>query len=94
VVSMADNGMWHDNDCYYTNRFVCYTDKSDDIGAPPPTQSPLGCPEGFYTSTHEQACYQLVDEPMSWSAAQQYCKNQGNSIQFGWIIIEIIFVVL
>lgn len=77
VLDTNNNGWWYDDDCYSTNSFICYIPKSDSIGAPAPTQSPLNCPSGFYSSTHEPACYQLVDEPKSWEDARQYCRDQG-----------------
>ena len=92
-MNAAQKGMWEDNDCYVYNNFICYTDKSDSIGAPPPTSSPYGCPNGFFSSKNKQECYQLVDQAMSWTDAQQYCKNQGKCIalKLGWLIVILLF---
>ena len=88
MINTNKDGMWEDNDCYSTNAFLCYAPKSDGIGVPPKTESPLGCMEGFYSSTHEEACYQLVDQPKSWEEAQKYCRSQGNFVRTMQIMLS------
>ncbi|XP_076822718.1 macrophage mannose receptor 1-like [Clavelina lepadiformis] len=78
VISPSNDGYWADADCYGYNQFVCSVRKSTSNPAPPNTQSPIGCKNGYLSSTHEQACYKLMDHAMSWYDARKACQAEGS----------------
>ncbi|XP_056147018.1 macrophage mannose receptor 1 [Lampris incognitus] len=79
-VAMTHNslvsGKWNDDACHKENSFVCYRKKSSSIDPPSPTKSP--CPDGYMS--WYQNCYKLMEEPITWDAAQRACEQQGGNL--------------
>lgn len=46
------------------------------IQPPPPTKSP--CPDGYIS--WYQNCYKLVEQPVTWEAAQEACVQEGGNL--------------
>ena len=53
--------------------YILLKDASAPITTPPPT--PFGCPSGYVAYWY--ACYRFVTTQVTWSEADQSCRNDG-----------------
>ena len=67
-------GMWDDGNCTKNYGYVCKTQASPEN---PPPPSPPTCNDANHESFFQfnGACYKWVDEPKSWSDAENSCKG-------------------
>ena len=70
-------GMWDDGNCTMRHPYMCKTKASTDNPDPPP--SPPMCDESNHAdfAQFNGACYKWINEPKSWSDAENDCKQKG-----------------
>ena len=73
-------GMWDDTGCgNFTERhpYICKTRASPDNPDPPPP--PPACGDSNHADFYQfnGACYKWVDQPKSWSDAENDCQQMG-----------------
>ena len=70
-------GMWDDGNCTMRHPYMCKTTTSTNNTDPPP--SPPMCDESNHAdfAQFNGACYKWINEPKSWSDAEDDCKQKG-----------------
>jgi len=72
--------MWFEEDCFTVKEYVCYKPLSTANSPQKPTTSPIDCPDGYHADEYHQTCVKLMDGTMSWDAARDACKAEGDGI--------------
>ncbi|XP_053398682.1 uncharacterized protein LOC128556876 isoform X2 [Mercenaria mercenaria] len=68
-------GQWNDVSCATTHGYVCMTKKDPTISTPEPVPSICDVKQG--QKLFQTGCYFFVNKAVNWSAANDYCIQQG-----------------